>query len=45
MSKRLAVMFYQEVCYQTLLLTSVTEPLGDIVPRIKNLFYQCCLLT
>jgi len=32
MSKLLAVLFYQEVFYQTLLLTSATEPLENIVP-------------
>jgi len=45
MSKLLAALVYQEVFYQTLLLTNVTEPLGDIVQWDKNLFYQCCLLT
>jgi len=43
MSKLLAVLFYQEVFYQTLLLTSATEPLGNIVPWDYNVFYQCCL--
>jgi len=45
MSKLLAVLVYQEVFYQTLLRTSVTEPLGNIVPWDKNIFYQCCVLT
>jgi len=31
MSKRLATLVYQEVFYQTLLLTGVTAPLGNIV--------------
>jgi len=44
-SKLLSALVYQEVFYQTLLLTSVTEPLGNIVPLDKNIFYQCCLLT
>jgi len=29
----------------TVPLTSVTEPLGNIVTLDKNIFYQCCLLT
>jgi len=37
MSKRWAVSAYQEVFYQTLLLTSVTEPLGNIVPWDENI--------
>jgi len=45
MSKLLAGLVYQEVFYQTLLLPSVTEPLGNIVSWDKNIFYQCCLLT
>jgi len=43
MSKLLAALVYQEVFYQILLLTSITEPLGNIVPWDKNIFYQCCL--
>jgi len=31
MSKLLATLVYQKVFYQTLLLTSVIEPLGNIV--------------
>jgi len=31
--------------YQTMLFTSVTEPLGNIMPWDKNVSYQCCLLT
>jgi len=38
MSKVLAALVYQEVFYQTLLLTSVTEPLGNIVPWDENIF-------
>jgi len=45
MSKILAALVYQEVFYQTLLLTNVTEPLGNIVPCDKNAFCQCCVLT
>jgi len=45
MSKLLAALFYQEVFHQTLLLTSVMEPLGNIVQWDKNIFYQCCLWT
>jgi len=45
MSKLLAVFVYQEVFHQALLLTSVTEPLGNIVPWDKNIFYQCCVST
>jgi len=41
MSKLLAALVYQEFFYQTLLLTGVTEPLGN-VPWDKNRFYQCC---
>jgi len=36
MSKLLAALVYQEVFYRTLLLTSVTEPLGYIVPWDKT---------
>jgi len=36
MSKLLAALVSQEVFYQTSLLTSVTEPLGNIVPWDKN---------
>jgi len=37
---------YQEVFYHTtLLLNSVTKPLGNIVPWDKKILYQCCLLT
>jgi len=43
MSKRLGALVCQEVFYQTLQLTNVTEPLGNIVPWDKNVFYQCCL--
>jgi len=32
MSKLLAVLVHQEVFYQTLLLTTVVGPLGNIVP-------------
>jgi len=39
MSKRLAALVYQEVFYQTLLLISVTEPLGNIAPWDKKTFY------
>jgi len=39
MSKLLAALVYQEVFYQTVLLTSVTEPLANIVPWDKNVFY------
>jgi len=35
MSKVLAALVCYEVFYQTLLLTSVTEPLGNIVPWVK----------
>jgi len=45
MSKLLAALIDQEVFYKTLLLTSVTEPLENIVPWDKNIFHQCCLLT
>jgi len=45
MSKLLSALVFQEVFYQTLLLTSVAEPLGNIVPWDRNIFYQCCLLT
>jgi len=45
MSKILAALVYQEVLYQALLLTSVTEQLGNIVSWDKNVFCQCCLLT
>jgi len=38
MSKLLAALVYQEVFYQTLLLTSVIESLGNIVPWDKNIF-------
>jgi len=45
MSKRLAALIYQEIFYRTtLLLNSVTKPLGYIVPWDKNIFYQCFLL-
>jgi len=37
MSKLLAALACQEVFYQTILLTSVTEPLGNIVPWDKNI--------
>jgi len=44
MSKLLAAFVYPEVFYhRTLPHTSVTEPLGNIVPWDKNIFYQCCL--
>jgi len=43
MSKLLATLVYQEVFYQTLLLTSVTESLWNIVLWDKDIFYQCCL--
>jgi len=43
MRKLLAALVYQEVFYQTLLLTSVTEPLGNIVPWDKNIIYECYL--
>jgi len=36
MSKLLAAFVYQEIFYQTLLLTSETEPLGNIVPWDKT---------
>jgi len=39
----MAALVYQEVFYQTLLLASVTEPLGNIVPCDTNIFYQCCI--
>jgi len=42
MSKLLAALAYQEVFHQTLLFTSVTEPLGNTVLWDKNIFYQCC---
>jgi len=42
-SKLLPALVYHEVFYQTLLLTSATEPLRNIVPWDKNIFYQCCL--
>jgi len=42
MSKLLPALVYQEVFYQTILLTSVTEPLGNIVPWDKNIFCRCC---
>jgi len=45
MSKLLAALVYQEVFYWTLLLISVTEPLGNVVSWDKNIFCQCCLLT
>ena len=45
MSKLLAALLYQEVFFHTLLLTSVTESLGNIVPWDKNIFSQCFLLT
>jgi len=41
MSKYLAALPDQEVFYQTLLLTSVTESLGNIMPWDKNNIYQC----
>jgi len=44
-SKPLTALVYQEVFYQTSLITSVTEPFGDIVPWDKSVFYQSCLLT
>jgi len=37
MSKLLAVLVYQEVFYQTLLLNCATEPLGNIVPWVKHI--------
>jgi len=38
MTKLLAALIYQEVFYHTtLLLTSVTKPLGNIVPWVKNI--------
>ena len=43
MSKLLAALVYQEVYYQILLLTSVTEPRRKIVLWDKIIFYQCCL--
>jgi len=46
MSKLLAASVYQEVFfYQTVLLTNVTESLGNIRLWDKNIFYQCCLST
>jgi len=47
MSKRLAASVYKEVFLpdSRLLLTSVTEPLGNIVSWDKNIFYQYCLST
>jgi len=45
MSKLLAALVYQEVFFHTLLLTSVTEPLRNIVSWDKNIFCQCCVLT
>jgi len=36
MSKLLAALVYQDVFYQTSLITSVTEPLGNIVPWEKT---------
>jgi len=45
MSKLLAALVYQKVFYQTLLLTSATEPLGIIVPWDKNIFYKCLSLS
>jgi len=42
MSKLLPVLVYQEVFYQTLLLTSVTEPLGNIVSWDKNILPILC---
>jgi len=44
MWKLLAALVCQEVFYQTLLLTSVTEPLGNIVSWDENIFCQCCVL-
>jgi len=44
MSKLLAAFVNQEIFYQTLLLTSVTEPLRNIVPWDKT-YPTCCLLT
>jgi len=44
MPKLLAALVYQEFFYQTLPLTSVTEPLGNIVSWDENIFCQCCLL-
>jgi len=37
MSKLLAALACQEFFYQTLLITSVTEPFGNIVPWDKNI--------
>jgi len=45
MSKLLAVCLTRKLFYQTLILTSVTESLGNIVPWDINIFYQYCLLT
>jgi len=45
MSKLSAALAYQEVFSLTLLLTSVTESLGNIVPWDKRIFNQRCLLT
>jgi len=42
MSKLLVVLAYQEVFYQTLLLTSVTEPPGNIVPWDKTYSTMLC---
>ena len=45
MSKLMSTLVFQEVLYQKILLASLTEPLGNIVPWYKDIFYQCCLLT